>query len=500
MKAYKALTNFTKTVEKWDTTVVNQYGYPNVQQIRKIKSEVPAVRLPSWLKNLPKVGQAFEILDLFMGGGKETSAPKPMRFETNLDFKATGIDSTAVPYAPMIINTPGSNKAGLSPANDPNYDNVLGHFNLLNTPRIEFRTDYYYDGFSSPQYDPPWYVDQQYTIRLKEDIQYVINPASGFTNEPHEIQAAIYMHPKFNTDPSTAPGLTLAYLENGQANRPVFRTPFVPLGCLSDYSFSLTQKGEELTESAFPPDWIETHSVDVFIKIRVVLKKTNSPTDDNQKAVFLGKYNANIEETTSSFVVGPMADIPEIAVIDSLTLTQDSLVYAWDSVYLGNEITTNGHHLYVISGGNIEIGNSDLLPEITAEIGSPMGCERKILAADEGQIQAFCNDLEKYNPILERRSHTGPITSPDKHVLAFKAYPNPFEKNIQFAFRLSTSGPVTLTIVNQMGQEILRLLDKEIKPMGSHQLNWDVSNLSSGFYFAVIKTATTTKMIKLAKY
>ncbi len=38
---------------------------------RKIIKAIPLINFPTWTKNLPYVGQAIAVLDLFMGGGKK---------------------------------------------------------------------------------------------------------------------------------------------------------------------------------------------------------------------------------------------------------------------------------------------------------------------------------------------------------------------------------------------------------------------------------------------
>lgn len=493
VKAYKYLAGFTETITKMDSTVYSINGNP-ITQKKYVKEKVPVIKFPEWAKKLPQVGEAIAILDLFMGGGKETSVPKPMRFEADLSFQITGLDSIAVPYSPMLVNTPGTNKTGLNQANNPSYDNILGHFNLLTQPIIEQKIERTYDDFPAPNWYPPWVYQESRIFKIKDDIDYVINPASGFSSEPHEIRASIYIHTRADADSVDTKGLIFSYLEKGSVGASVFRTPYLPLGCIKDYVFSIERD----------PSFVSTPPIDlisgIFIKIKVIFNKADPNANDEQKAIFLGKYNVGIEDMMEDFVPGALADITEIAVIDSITLQNDTLIYAWDSVYLGKEIITNGHHLHVISGGKIEIGSSDLLPDVTAEIGSPGGCERDVFAATQDQIHVFCNDPEKYNPILLRRASHNPPSSKEAFNFNLKAYPNPFDEHIKFSFELPARSSVSLIITNQMGQQLFSLLDKEQKAIGRYQLTWSAAGIAPGFYFAILKSEKSSKTIKLIKY
>jgi hypothetical protein len=71
-------------------------------------------------------------------------------------------------------------------------------------------------------------------------------------------------------------------------------------------------------------------------------------------------------------------------------------------------------------------------------------------------------------------------------------YPNPFNPSTEIAFDLRTSAWVTLSVYNILGQEIIRMADREF-PAGSHSLIWDGTDsngrtVASGIYLYRIKS------------
>jgi hypothetical protein len=80
-------------------------------------------------------------------------------------------------------------------------------------------------------------------------------------------------------------------------------------------------------------------------------------------------------------------------------------------------------------------------------------------------------------------------------------YPNPFNSNTIISFDLASSGPVELIIYNILGQQVITLANQSM-PAGSHSLVWSGRNsdghtVSSGIYFARLKTDDKTAVKKL---
>ncbi len=69
----------------------------------------------------------------------------------------------------------------------------------------------------------------------------------------------------------------------------------------------------------------------------------------------------------------------------------------------------------------------------------------------------------------------------------FPNWPNPFNPETVIGFTIPAAGKVELAIFNTNGEKITTLLDG-LKEAGSHQVNFNASNLPSGVYFAVLTT------------
>lgn len=76
-----------------------------------------------------------------------------------------------------------------------------------------------------------------------------------------------------------------------------------------------------------------------------------------------------------------------------------------------------------------------------------------------------------------------PISSqkPVQYVL-HQNYPNPFNPTTTIRYELAQSGPVRLAVYNSMGQLISMLVNAR-QTIGSHQVTFNASQLSSGVYF-----------------
>ena len=78
-------------------------------------------------------------------------------------------------------------------------------------------------------------------------------------------------------------------------------------------------------------------------------------------------------------------------------------------------------------------------------------------------------------------------------------YPNPFNPTTTIEYRLPSAGQVILTVYNLRGEEVIRLVDKEM-PAGLHTSVWDATTVSSGIYFYRLQAGDfvlTRKMVLL---
>ncbi|UCF65429.1 MAG: agmatine deiminase family protein [bacterium] len=81
-------------------------------------------------------------------------------------------------------------------------------------------------------------------------------------------------------------------------------------------------------------------------------------------------------------------------------------------------------------------------------------------------------------------------------VILHQNYPNPFNPVTSISWRLTTPGPVKLTIYNLTGQEVAILVDEE-QAAGAHSIQVDASGLASGIYLYRLQTGYEDKIRKM---
>ncbi len=90
------------------------------------------------------------------------------------------------------------------------------------------------------------------------------------------------------------------------------------------------------------------------------------------------------------------------------------------------------------------------------------------------------------------------IVTPKEFSLS-QNYPNPFNPNTVIKYQLPISSQVAIKVYDLLGNEIKTLVNEE-KPAGFYEVEFNASNLSSGFYIYKITAGNfiqTKKMIVL---
>ncbi len=92
------------------------------------------------------------------------------------------------------------------------------------------------------------------------------------------------------------------------------------------------------------------------------------------------------------------------------------------------------------------------------------------------------------------------IETPEKFSLS-QNYPNPFNPTTNIEFSLSKSAPVTLTVFDITGRQVQSLITNKSYPAGTHSVQFDAGNLSSGVYMYRLEVAgeVFTKKLTLIK-
>jgi hypothetical protein len=75
-------------------------------------------------------------------------------------------------------------------------------------------------------------------------------------------------------------------------------------------------------------------------------------------------------------------------------------------------------------------------------------------------------------------------------------YPNPFNPTTTIPYTLSKATMVSLDLYDIMGKKVISLVNQR-QSEGSHSVNLNAANLSSGIYFYHLKTNTSTLIKKM---
>ncbi len=84
----------------------------------------------------------------------------------------------------------------------------------------------------------------------------------------------------------------------------------------------------------------------------------------------------------------------------------------------------------------------------------------------------------------------------DNHFSLYQNYPNPFNPRTQIGFYLPKACHITLSIYNNLGQEVSTVLDRDMYA-GEHRVEFNGQNLPSGVYWYKLETDHASKVQKM---
>jgi hypothetical protein len=191
-------------------------------------------KIPLLIDAIPYLESAKGLIEFFTGGGMESNgnAISPISFEA--DVNLSGTIETTQPGTYQYLVVPGSIPQSSAQLNYiPMYNEILGVFNLVETPELEF-TDYLLTPTPqcSPAFTSPPAVRQ---FKVTKPIAYAVNPAAHLeiekfdatftiTYDKDEIFGPNQPIGDFFDDPIYNPVISMS----GSVNGPIFTNRYFP--------------------------------------------------------------------------------------------------------------------------------------------------------------------------------------------------------------------------------------------------------------------------------
>ncbi len=175
-------------------------------------------------------------------------------------------------------------------------------------------------------------------------------------------------------------------------------------------------------------------------------------------------------------------------------LGTDNVSGTVEPTYCVNEdpqFVKSGNWIYNLCGTSpcIDAGYSDYLSEVfdVRGVGYPRNLDKNTAAEGRIDIGAF-----------EYKLGSDPLSGIDYSAKCFalEVLPNPILDNAELRFYLDYDMNIELFVSDLLGNNILYLLSNTQLGAGSHNFKLDVSALSSGTYFAIIKSGSIGSRIK----
>lgn len=474
------------------------------------------------LKVLPFMASAMDVIDFFTGGGKKEPA-KPQKVEVqpmsiNMTTTLKGTITAEHLYKTITLFTPGAkdNATRQPEGSYPIYNQTLGTFNLLRTPKVkeyyETENTAHVEFYASGPVCAGKNTATRY-YQLEDDIQYVVNPAAGFDMDNIEVLGSLVFEFDYDIEKELRqyehPMLVLDSYQR-------YRTRYVPAGCLKDlfaqFLYRETTCQPLLNWPYFVPDAPPTsRAPKVFLKLMVRLQRADAD-ENTQGVLFVGTYPVEItkestfkakEWTTHS----DYDDVPEYILVPVTPYTPISgEVNAWRIIFFfsGSDISTHSSagssitRTVVTAGEQIGLGPGARVYEYssgkstTLRIGMPHRvCTSTLKPIDAAVVENFCrSSTYRDSRRFPKEAVTGePLPIPTNGAVAqlLGISPNPSQGEVAIRYTTQGEQAVRISIVNPLGIEVGIAATPMVGSTGEHVTTFNGSSLARGMYYCVLE-------------
>jgi hypothetical protein len=458
-KSFKSIRDFTTEQEK----ALKIAGKPNIElkvdelfkrnQLNTFQEEIKKSNfLKAGLKVAPYVAGAVELVNFFTGGG--LSGPSqveltPMSINANLDLKGTLTASFR--YRDLFFYTPGSKNAQIKNGNLYSYYNeTLGIFNLLTTPKMYYSISDGEDGYYKV-------LNRKY--QLISNIEYVLNPAAKFVDI--EIMGNLIFR-------------------SSLTNAITMQTGFLPITALTQFSL-------ESHVNRYCGFGCDVSLDNPEVKLLINLKRAEA---DAQNVLLVMTFPIQL-------VQAPIAYSFSSTSFNSASPPDVSLSGTYSNVVLSanNSIAlTSGASLSFLNSGRSR-GTVAALRTFSNQFSS---FSNYLAPAPISRVNDFCSNGAYYtNP--QRNARVAAASDESRQNLREKeirTYPNPATNQVTFNYFLEEPTSVALGITDISGRSVAAIVNQE-QEMGDYSLTYDTSSLPPGVYIVSFQTNKISKTEKL---
>ncbi|CAG5086964.1 T9SS type A sorting domain-containing protein [Parvicella tangerina] len=182
----------------------------------------------------------------------------------------------------------------------------------------------------------------------------------------------------------------------------------------------------------------------------------------------------------------------------------------WNNLTIDGDITVaNGYNVFMLAGNEVyQVNNSQVAPEVVVDIQPILDYSSPTPEATTSYVESFCagnspngtayqaNLSKNHFDRVNDEEDTLPIDQPE--YLAFNLYPNPTSSSVAIGFVCSTGEDLHISLLDMTGKTLsTKQISAAYLTEGVNVNELDLMDLSSGYYFVVLKSGNLTKTEKL---
>jgi hypothetical protein len=467
------------------------------------------------LKIMPEVGNITEMLDYFIIGGKTYPTRvqhMPISIQSNLAVSGT---ISSIGFQSIIFWNPGSNFTS-TPFDDreyPIYDQVLGTFNILRSPKVAINKSSNIDCqsrnsliFRNKRFNNKYTISDTFTVNFSEPIQYVLNPVA-FSTKPDDV--TIFASIEFELEPSKSiyvwrQNINATGLEHVKGN--TYRTKYYPVQCLTDdfFKFVVTTNATDFwhkEKCGKPSDnpiklsnlkvrllnFYKRNDLDAYPNADDILEARTYAIDD---ILYTENTNDNDDYSISGY--------HESLVLKDTVISTD--ITAWGDIEIGENVTVSGSNTYFIRsiyGSCYVKDGAKLVPNLKLQSGYKSACITPMYGpVGHDEVMNFCqsNTKDGYRPEIRKMGpnsifYADELDNPNmesSNTVSMLVFPTPAHSSVNIKFDLSVTQNIKIVITNTLGEILAIPVDKSHHNAGLFTIPVDVSHFSSGVYFCTM--------------